>query len=266
MATSKSNTPALRPIIFDDEPFNVLASLQAVGGLRGVDDEKLGDNFSCFVLKTNLWYGLPSWDKGDPEKGRHPKPDFWTQILFVPTFAATGNVDDKLVNKVSDRTVCQLFKRGRHLQSFHAACKTTRNETKLDVLLDELQVEGLQAWQLVVWTPQFTPKTSKEGFSYSALKWWWNLPEGEKQLETQSRVIQMFKQFGVDPLELDYEVDAGLLNLDALKPEQKKQFKQLIAAENQPALGEVAKAFLALGQATQPEQHQLATTVEVMPA
>jgi hypothetical protein len=249
MATNKSeSSPVLRPIIFDEEPFSVLVSLAGDGGIKGVDDEKLGDNFSCFVLKTNLWYGLPGWDKGDPEQGKIPQPDFWTQLLFVPTEAVKA--DNKLYNKVSDRTVCQLFKRGRHLATFSAACKTTRNEQKLDTQLDELAIDGLQAWQLVVWTPEFTGKSNKYG-SYSALKWWWNMPEG-KQVETQQRIIQMYRDYSINPLELEYEVDPGLLNLDALEPEEKRNFKRLIATQNQPTLLQgAAQAFSALPQATE---------------
>jgi hypothetical protein len=242
MAVNKSESPVLRPIIFDDEPFNVLISLQGDGALKGVDDEKLGDNFSCFVLKTNLWYGLPGWDKGDEATGRLPKSDFWTQILFVPTEAVKA--DNKLYSKVSDRTVCQLFKRGRHLASFSASCKTTRNEPKLDKQLDELNIPGLQAWQLVVWTPEFLKKSNKHG-SYSALKWWWNMPEG-RQIETSQRIIQMYQQFGLNPMELDFEIDPGLLNLDALEPTEKQSFKKMIARQNQPELMQGAVQAISL--------------------
>jgi len=247
MTTKKTEqTKKLRPIIFDDEPFNVLVSLAGSGGIRGVDDEKLGDNFSCFVLKTNLWYGLPKWDKGDPEQGKVPQSDFWTQLLFVPTEGIKA--DNKLYSKVSDRTVCQMFKRGRHLNTFSAACKTTRNEVKLDDLLDELNIPELQAWQLVVWTPEFVGKSNKHG-NYSALKWEWSMPEGERQLETQSRIIKMYQEFGTNPIELEYEIDPGLLNLDTLEPEEKRKFKKLIASQNQPILlGEAAQAFAALPQ------------------
>jgi len=41
-----------------------------------------------------------------------------------------------------------MFKRGRHLNTFSAACQTTHNEVKLDDLLDELNIPELQAWQL----------------------------------------------------------------------------------------------------------------------
>lgn len=252
MATAKdqsNNSTELRPIIFDDEPFNVLVSLAGSGGIKGVDDEKLGDNFSCFVLKTNLWFGLPAWDKGDPENGKEPKADFWTQLLFVPTEGIKA--DNKLYSKVSDRTVCQLFKRGRHLTTFSAACKTTRNESKLDTMLDELKIDGLQAWQLVVWTPEFIGKSNKYG-NYSALKWWWNMPEEGKQQVTQQRIIQLYKTFGTNALELEYDVDPGLLNLDTLEPEEKRNFKKMIAAQNQPALLQgVAQAFAALPQQTE---------------
>jgi hypothetical protein len=241
--TAKKITSAqqIRPILFDEEPFNVLISLSGSGALKGVDDEKLGDNFSCFVLKTNTWYGIPGWDKGDEATGREPSPDFWTQVLFVPTEGIKA--DNKLFAKVSDRTVCQLLKRGRHLSTFQAATKTTRNEVKLDILLDELAVEGLQAWQLVVWTPEFIGKTNKHG-SYSALKWWWNLPEG-RQLETQQRVIQVYKTLGLDPLELEYEAGPGLLNLSSLEPSEKREFKKMIASQNQPALLQSAVQALA---------------------
>ncbi len=268
MATSKTNEVKIDPIFFDDEPFDVLVNLQSSAGLKSIDDERLGDNFSCFVLKTSEAVGIPSWDKGDPDKGIEPKPDLYTQILFVPTYSVVDNIDNKLYNKVGDRTVCRIFKKGRQLANFKAAGKTTRsgpNAKELNDLVKEINVPELEAWQLVVWTPQFTPKTSKDGHPYSGMKWWWNMPQGP-QLETQQRIIQMYKTFGVRPMELDYEVDPGVILLDNLKHEEKREVKKLIAAQSRPALKEVADVLLALGAGVQAEdQSQLARTVEVMP-
>jgi hypothetical protein len=131
------------------------------------------------------------------------------------------------------------------LATFAAACKTTRNEP-LDNLLDDLGIPDLQSWQTVVWTPEFVAKCNKLG-KYSSLKWWWSLPEGERQIETQARVFQMFRTFGTNPLELEYDVDPGLLNLDTLEQEEKRKFKRLVANQNQPILLEgAAQAFIDL--------------------
>lgn len=238
--TAQNQDREIKPIIFDDEPYSVLISLQGSGGIKSVDDEKLGENFSCFVLRASVFYGLPSWDKGDPKKGKLPTPDFWTQLLFVPTHSEKA--DNKLYSKVSDRTVCQIFKRGRHLSGFNAACKTTRSCEELEDMVAGLGMPDLQAWRLVVWTPEFIGKSNEHG-SYSALKWWWNLPTGDKQLATYQRVIKMYRDFTVNPLELEYEVDPKLINLDALEVEEKRAFKRMISARNQPSLPEVANAL-----------------------
>lgn len=240
MATKKQEQAEIRPIIFDEEPYSVLLSLQGGGEIKSIDGDKLGDSFSCFVLRASVFYGLPSWDKGDPDKGREPSPDFWTQLLFVPCVSPTA--DNKLVQKVSDRTVCQLFKRGKHLASFSAACKTTRSNEDLEDMALELGIEGLQPWRLVVWTPEFIGKTNKHG-SYSALKWIWNLPVGE-QIVTYTRVVQMYRDYSVNPLELEYEVDQNLLCLDTLAPQDKREFKRLIAAKNQPTLEAASEALI----------------------
>lgn len=242
--------PKLKPIIMEDTPYTVLVSCAAGGGIRSSSDDSLGTSVTGFVLRRTDFWGIPPWDKGKeaevhPKTGeilepeQPPENDQWSCLLFVPT----EGEDDKLFKMVSDRTVCSIFKRTRHLATFNDACKTVRNNDSLDELatsinqylkISEENLKRVYAHNLVPWTMQFIPKSAGANKNYSKLKWWWWEKMSERQKETQSRVVEFIKTWGVEPLELDYEPAPGLFNLSALTPAERREHRKSIAAAKTP--------------------------------